>query len=134
MLEHADADDSIKGLVDFTIIHELEVHLVVEPALLRFLTRDTKLLLGERDTSDANSSIFGQVHGKASPAAANIQYVLPLAQLQLMQDMLRLGILSVFERLILALEIGAGVVHVLVEKGAKQGLIEVVVMAHVAST
>ena len=78
--------------------------------------------------------MLGQVQGQAAPTAADIQHFLPRPQTELPSNMLTLGFLGRLQWFARPVEVSTGVVQISVQTGAKQCLVQVIVMRDVAST
>ena len=133
MLEHPDGDDPVEGARLFAVIPEVEAHALAQARSRRALLRKLVLLGGKCDAGRVHAGDAGQIEGEAAPAAADIQQFLTRGQQQLggkMQLLVRLG---GFQVVVVAGEIGAAVLAVLVEKQVIKGAREVVVMGDIAA-
>ena len=78
------------------------------------------------------SVVSCQEEGHPAEAAADIQHAMPAAQVELGCDVTLLGFLCLFEGYVLVVEVGAGILHVLVKEAAIEVGRVVVVVADVA--
>lgn len=116
MLEHADRDDAVEPLRQVAVVAQLDMDVVVQPLRARSLGRHLMLLGGKGDAEHIGLERPGDVDRQPAPAAADVQHVMPGLDAQLCRDVPFLDQLRLFERHVGALEIGAGILHVLVEE------------------
>ena len=131
MLEHADGHDGVILSAMLAIVLQPEFDPAGQTAPLGFGAGGAGLLAGKREADDVRVRPLRQVHREAAPAAADVEHPGAGRQAQLMADVFALGDLGRLQRHVGLAEVGAGVVHVPIEKGAEQRLVQIVVVAHV---
>ncbi|MCY1494377.1 hypothetical protein D9M68_282430 [compost metagenome] len=132
MLEHADGDDAVElPVLKGAVVLQFEADTIGKPAPGGTITGNLQLLLAERDARDFDSGGFGQIHSHPAPAGTDLQHLLPRLQQKLRGDVPLLGELCCVERYSPRLEIGAGILPVLVEEQVEEIAIEIVVMGDV---
>ena len=132
MLEHADRHDAVETLGNVAVVLDLEMHMVVEALGLRALGRDRMLFGRERHAEHLGLEGLGEVEPEPAPARADVEHALARLHLQLGGDMALLGGLRLLERHVGPFEIGAGILHVVVEEELVELAREIVVALDVA--
>ena len=103
------------------------------PRLARALARERELLARQGDARDFGAADAGEIKREAAPAAADIKHAIALFDHQLGGDMALLCELRFVERRGAVLEIGAGILQVVVEKEFVEPAVEIVMMRHIAA-
>jgi len=75
---------------------------------------------------------LGEIEGEPAPAAADIQHGLARLEQQFGGEMALLLLLGDFETVVAGVEIGAGILPVVVQELAVEGVRQIIVMGHVA--
>ena len=132
MLEHADRDDAVEGLVDVAIILQPKFDAVGKIRLPGALGCDGELLTGQGDAGDLRSGDAGEIERHAAETAADVERGRAVLRQKLGGDVPLLCGLRVVERLAGIFEIGAGVLAVRIEKEIVETRVEVVVAGDVA--
>jgi hypothetical protein len=88
--------------------------------------------IGEGDGVHLDAALLGQGQGQAAPAAADLHHRLAGLGAELGVDVPLLGELGLLQRHVRPREVGAGVLHVLVEEAPVEVVREVVVVGDVA--
>ena len=131
MLEHADGHDAIVLPPVVAVVLQPKLDAIRQAPPRRFRGGGVALLLGEGEAHHLDAGVLGEVHGDAAPAAADVQHALPRREAELAPDVCALGCLGGLQGRLRFAVVRAGVVHVAVQEGAEQRLIQVVVVAHV---
>jgi hypothetical protein len=84
------------------------------------------LVAAQRDTDDVDVVALNRALQSAAPAAADVEQRHPGLEVQLAQRQIELGVLRLFQRHVVALEVGAAVGPGLVLKQAEEVVGEVV--------
>ena len=120
MLEHADRDDAVELPLHRAIVASARICTrSCSPAAAARACAAASCSLRERDAGDAGAEFPRQRQRHAAPAAADVEHrqIRPV-ELQLGGDMALLGDLRLFQRLVAAREIGAGILPVAVQEQA----------------
>ncbi len=133
MFEHADRNDAVEPRMDLTIVLEQKLRLRLESAIDRPLPRDTQLLARECYARDIGAADLCEIERHAAPTAADVEDALARLDEELCRDMALLGELRLVERCALALEIGAGILPILIEKKLIEPAVEIVMMRDIAA-
>src|SRR4030095_14878262 len=131
VLEHADAYDAIVLSVVGSIVLQTKLDAVSESTPRGFGARNAQLLRAQRQTHHGHANGFSEVQRESAPAATDVENLVTGLEQQLACDVIALRELGRLERHVAVAEIGAGVVHVAVEEGAEQLLVEIIVVMHV---
>ena len=132
VLEHADRDDAVVAAPVLAVVLQLEAHAAGEARRLGAGARHAQLLARERQPRDLDAVLARQMQREPAPPAADVEHPLARLQAQLGGQMRALGALRRLQVHAGLGEVGAGVVHVLVEHAAEEPLVEVVVVGDVA--
>ena len=108
------------------------MHAVLEAFRAGALGGDGVLLGRQRDAEHVDLEVLGEIEAEPAPARADVEHVLAGLDPQLGGDVALLGELRLLERHVRALEIGAGILHVLVEEEPVELAGQIVVVLHVA--
>ena len=132
MLEHADRNDAVEGVVHLAIVAQLEADLVPQPFLFDPLGGEAVLFGGERDAGQIAAGLTRQRQTQTAPAGADVQDLQArLLDVELGGDValfLRLGALQIVAGVH---EVGAGVLAVAVQEEVVELAREIVVMRDV---
>ena len=131
MLDHADADHPIKRALDVAVVGQLELDLVGHARSLRPLVRELDLIGCERNAQYLAAEMAVEIESEPAPAAADIEQAHARLQPQLGGDQGLLVDLRAFQRVRRILEIGHGILPVLVEEQLVELAGQVIVMDHV---
>ncbi len=132
MLEHADRDDTVIRSDDIAVVGQRKPHPVGQARRLGPLPRQGQLLGGQRYPLDVGAGPGGDGQRHAPPAAADVQHPLPGSEVELGGDVALLGRLRLLQSHVRPLEIGAGILQVLIEEPAIEVERQVVVVRNVA--
>lgn len=133
MFEHADGNNAVirpRGR-HVAIVLQLETHLGIQTALLRTVARNPQLLFAERDARDLDAGAFGKIHGHPTPTGPDFQHAMACLRHKLCRDMSLLGNLRFVETDAGRVEVGAGVLPVLVQKQIEQLGAQIVMVGNV---
>ncbi len=133
MLEHADRDDAVEALVEFAIVLQVEMDAVLQTLRMGAVGGDAVLFGRQRDALHVDVEGLRQIEAEPAPAGADVEHRLAGLQPELGGDVALLGGLRLVERHVGLLEIGAGILHVLVEEEPVEVARQVVVALHVAA-
>jgi hypothetical protein len=133
VLEHADRDDAVEGLVEVAIVGQAELDLVGQARLFGALPGQGQLLGRQGDPGHLGPVVGRQGQGHAAPARADVEHLHARRDVQLGADMRLLGGLGFFQRHVRPREIGAAVLHVGVEEALIELVRHVVVVGDVAA-
>ncbi len=132
MLEHADGHDPVIGPLHIAIIGQGEARLLLQAGGLGPFIGQGQLFGRQGHAMHIGAIAAGQLQPHAAPAAADIQHPVTGANAQLLGDVHLLGLLRLLQAHTGPREIGAGVLHVLIEEPAVQVVGQVVVVADIA--
>ena len=132
MLEHAHGDDAVECFVQIAVVHEADVHHVLQAALAGAGAGQFVLLARQRHAGDAGFRHAGQIKRHAAPAAADVQHLHARPDMQLGGQVALLGQLGFGQGLAGIFEKGAGILPVAVEEQIIEAAIEIIMMGHVA--
>ena len=131
MLDHADARDRVVlAGAELAVVRNPELDQVLHPDRPRPLLCEPHLRGRQRHPKHVRAVPPGGVDREASPAAADVEHALSLAEAELPADQLELGLLGLLERLGAAREVRAAVGHRLVQEKGEELVADVVVVAH----
>ena len=102
-------------------------------ARMRTVGSDTVLFGRQRHALHVDIEGLGEVKAEPAPAGADVEHGLAGLQPELGGDMALLGGLRLVERHVRLLEIGAGILHVLVEEEPVEVTRQIIVTLHVAA-
>ncbi|MNE07697.1 hypothetical protein D3C80_1003270 [compost metagenome] len=132
VLEHADRDDAVEGLVQVAIVLQPELGPVRQAARRRAFVGRAVLFGRQGDAGDSRSAL-GHRQAQAAPAAADVQRALSRRQQQLVDQPPLLGDLGLIQGRVRRLEEGAGILQVLVQKQPIEVDRQVIVVVDVAA-
>lgn len=115
VLEHPDARDAVELPVDFAIVLQADLDLVLEAGGLHARGGEIELVLRQRHAETRRAELLRGAQHERAPAAADVEQPLAGLELDLRQDMVDLLDLRGREIFIAVLEVRARVHHVLVE-------------------
>ena len=133
MFQHADRDDAVEMLADFTIILQAEIDMLGELPFGEAALGGRELFLRQGDAGHLGAAEIGEIERKAAPAAADVEHLVARLDEKLGGDMPLLGELRVVEALALVFEIGAGILPVRIEKQRVEPAVEIVMVGDVAA-
>ena len=131
VLEHADRYDAVELLPYLAVVAQLEAYPVGQPRLARPLVRQLVLLLGQRDAGDIDLLEACEIERELAPAAADVEHLEAGLEVELGGDQAQLVLLGLLQRFGVVEEVGAGILHPLVEEELVEVVAEVVVVRHV---
>ena len=131
VLEHADRDDAVVAVVVLAVVAQFEAHAVRQPGPARLLGRQRVLLARQRDAGDAHVLHRRQVQRQITPAAADVEHLQAGLQVELGGDQPQLVLLGDFQAVVVVEEVGARILHALVEEQRVEVVAEIVVMGDV---
>ncbi len=132
MLEHADGDDTVEGLaVHVPVVLQLETHALVKVPLRCPHPGDLQLLLAQRDPGDLDIAGLRHIHRHATPSGTDLQHALTRLEQKLGGNMALLGQLRLVQPNAGRIEIGAGILPVLVQKEIEKLAVQIIVVSHV---
>ena len=89
---------------------------------------DRELLLRQRDAGDLDVAVLGEIEAEPAPAGADVEHPLSRLERELGGDVALLGELRVLQRRDAVLEVGAGILQVVVEEERIEPPVEIVVV------
>ena len=133
MLKHANGGDLVKrrlthAELQVAVILQANLHLVAQAGVRHPLKRQRLLLPGQRDTHHLGAVLLRRPYRQCAPAATNVQQALAGLEHDLVQDVVQLGALRLFQCFVLLRKIGAGIHHVRVQPQAVKVVGHVVVV------
>ena len=120
-----------KRPIHVAVVEQLEADPVGEPGALRLLVRQRVLLLRQRHAGDVDVLDRREIEREVAPARADIEHLEARLEAELCRDEAQLVALRLLERVGVVDEIGAGVLHALVEEEPVEVVAEVVVVRDV---
>ena len=116
MFEHADRNDSVVMPEFLAVITQVESDAIGQPRRRRAAHRRVVLLGRERQTSHVGAAFAREEERKAAPARADVEHPLSRADQQLGRNMSFLTELGGVEIVAANIEVGTGIMTVLVEE------------------
>ena len=133
MFEHADGDDAVEPALDLAIVDQLELDPVADTQDLGAPPGHRQLPFRQGDAHHFDIGDMGEIEAQPAPAAADVEQPLAVCQLKLGGEMTLLQRLRLLERLGAIGKIGAGILHVGIEKEPVDFLADVVMRLHIAA-
>ncbi len=130
VLHHADAHDAVEceTLVrQVAVVDEVDGYLVLETGVVEALLSHLPLLFAERAAVALDAVFLCGLDEQVAPAAADVEELHARLQVELLQDVVDLVLLRGLKRVVVVLEIGAGVAQRRVEPELVEVVAEVVV-------
>src|SRR5258708_20359915 len=116
MFEHADRYDAVERPGNVAIVLEEELRRPRQVFFRRAIVGHLQLFGREGNASDIGAAHFGQIQAEASPAGADVEHPLAMADQQLRAETTLLRYLDIVNRYIRRFKIGAAVLLVGIEE------------------
>ena len=127
VFEHADARNLVVLAVETCVIDEVHADAILEPESPNLFARELALLRRQRHAVGVDSVLLRRVADQPTPAAADVQETLAGLETKLPTDHLHLVELGLLEAVLPVGEVGAGVLHLPIEKERVELVRDVVV-------